>query len=228
MVVVHRARAVFVEVPRTGSEAIRRELLDRYGGTSVGVKHSLAVPTDLQSYRVVFGTSHPIDRMHSKYVKLKTRPVRYFCQHGNNAFVKYLSVLATLPSLIAVRWLGFSFRSYLWLFCPLPFVDPNNFIGGEGALTIRKEYLSEDFEQIFTSLGLQVDRKLPLVNATEGKGAIEYDLTSPGTQFRFNVELERQDYPFHPFDSRLRALWARVCYGLAFRIKRHLWLWARG
>jgi Sulfotransferase family len=78
MIISHRHRYVFVEVPNTGSTAISRDLRELYGGNPVLQKHTtlgefwrIASATERQYF--VFGTvRHPLDAAVTEYFKFRT------------------------------------------------------------------------------------------------------------------------------------------------------------
>jgi hypothetical protein len=78
LIISHQHRYLFVELPRTGSTAIRHELRELYDGTPILHKHSTydefrrqASVAELQYF--VFSTvRNPLDDAVSRYFKLKT------------------------------------------------------------------------------------------------------------------------------------------------------------
>lgn len=234
MVILDRYRAVFIEVPRTGSEAVRQELMSQYGGRSEGSKHSFKIPDDCSGYDLFYGVSDPIDRTYSKYLKYKNNPLSYFMHHGNWPVVKYMMLLANLPAYFLVRVVGIGFENYLRLFMPLAFVDPSNFIAAPPRLLLRKENLSSDFKDMLRLIGAIEVRPLPRVNETAGKSVgtkdkvPNYDRDSMTIGIRFNMELEKSGYPFKPIGSRPLRTWAYLAYHLAFQFKRMTWKIMRG
>lgn len=78
MIVSHRYRYVFVELPRTGSTAIARELRENYDGEAILMKHRMyheflrMAGSNERSYFVFSAIRNPLDDAVSRYFKLKT------------------------------------------------------------------------------------------------------------------------------------------------------------
>lgn len=76
MIISGEHRYVFVELPRTGSTAIRKELLNQYGGRKILQKHSTyqeflrTANEEEKRYFVFSGVRNPLDDAVSHYFKL--------------------------------------------------------------------------------------------------------------------------------------------------------------
>jgi len=228
MVVLDKYRLVFIEIPRTGSEAIRQELMLRYGGRSVGTKHSMKIPVEATGYRLVFGTSNPVDRTYSKFLKYKNRSASYFMHSGNWGMVKYLAWLYNMIPFVFVRVFGLGFDGYLRIFMPLPFVDPSRLITITPFMVLYKENLNNDFRELLKRLEIPQVQELPRVNKTEKKKVIDLDLGASVIKWRFNIELMKQDYPHQAFDSSIGRIMTEIAYKVSRLIKGAIWKVARG
>ena len=80
MVISHLHRYVYVEVPRTGSSAISRELRENYDGEQILRKHATyrdflrEATEDEQSYFTFSGVRNPLDVAVTRYVHLTRNP----------------------------------------------------------------------------------------------------------------------------------------------------------
>lgn len=228
MVILDNYQLVFIEIPRTGSEAIRQELILRYGGRSVGTKHSMKIPPELSGYRLVYGTSNPVDRTYSKFLKYKNRPSSYFMHAGSWGLVKYLAWFYNMIPFVLIRVCGLRFNGYLRIFMPLPFVDPSRLITTTPFMVLRKENLNDDFRELLTRLDVPQIQELPRVNKTEKKNKMEFSLDASLIQWRFNIELQKQNYPYQDFASSFSKRVAEIGYKISHQIKRVIWKVARG
>ena len=78
MIISHTHRYLFVELPRTGSTAISRELVQNYEGAHILWKHAtyqdflkVAKPEE-KEYFVFSGIRNPLDDAVSRYFKIMT------------------------------------------------------------------------------------------------------------------------------------------------------------
>ena len=79
MIISHKHKYVFVELPQTASSAIAKELKANYDGHEILFKHALystdflkqAKPEE-KAYKVISGMRNPMDICVSNYFKFKT------------------------------------------------------------------------------------------------------------------------------------------------------------
>ena len=161
LIISHKHRYLFVEVPRTGSTAISAELREHYGGESILKKHSYystflrQASEDEKTYRVISGVRNPLDDAVSRYQKLATRPREYFARSRRN-----------LKRFDEVNERGLSFSEFLHEFHRLPFDLWTSTYHRTFAKIIRFENLQQDFADAISMLGTPLVRSLPEKNKT--------------------------------------------------------------
>lgn len=177
MIVSHRHRFVFLEVPQTGTTAIAQELLESYGAEEVLHKHAhlreflrVASPAE-RRYRVALSIRHPLDRLYSYYRKLLadhrgefTSPDRWV---ENGGWVTFQD--RERRAFLLER--GDDFGAYLERFhvgTP-PVISQYNWGKRRHDFRIRFERLNEDFQAFLRHMGIEPLRDLPPVNVTRGR-----------------------------------------------------------
>jgi len=209
VIISHRHRYLFVELPRTGSTAIRRELRDLYDGEPILHKHATyeeflkRASDDERRYFVFSGIRNPLDDAVSRYFKLKTdhnrrmsdpsrRPKRYpilnrildrnafgFVQKTDADFASYFMRYYVLPY---DRWASLSHKRFDYV--------------------IRFEHLADDFDQVLRRIGIEPKRRLPAVNTTAQRARDYASYYPPHTWARarrvFGPYMERWGYAFPP------------------------------
>lgn len=201
MIISHRHRYVFVELPRTGSTAINRELCDRYEGISILEKHSTYVDflrgasDDEKRYFVFSGLRNPLDDAVSRYFKLKTdhnqrytHPVKtkyavgirraQLALQGDTASVQ--KAHARRRSFVDrlenrrhrfVTRTDADFPAFLQRYYWLPYDNWSRLAHDRFDFLIRFEHLRDDFDTALRLIGLEPERPLPISNKTSQKQA---------------------------------------------------------
>ena len=203
MIVSHRYRYVFVELPRTGSTAIDQELRDLYDGARVGAKHGsyeefLRTATDDEKTYFVFSCIRdPIDDAVSRYFKLKTdheqrysHPVKSRYQVGLKRAETMLHDGPPDDKKIHRRRLGdrlenrrfrwirdhdADFPTYFLHYYHLPYDNWSRLSHHRLDYVIRFEHLEEDFDAVLHKLGIEPVRPLPVRNRTSGKDRASWE-----------------------------------------------------
>jgi hypothetical protein len=199
MIISDKHRYLFIEVPRTGSTAISKELSERYDGRPILHKHAhynefLRVANDHQkSYLVFQGKRNPLDDVVSRYFKLKnnhkgdfTNP-QLFRSSGGWIKQKHLKQFEFVQKNNA----DFSayFQRYYkvqYLNLRVPYFSPYDWPGRHISKIIRFENLETEFESAIKAIGLQPQRSLPIENKTKRR--------------------DQDFYQYYSFDLRRRAI----------------------
>jgi len=200
MILSDEHRYVFVQLPRTGSTAIARELCQRYGGRRVLQKHStyrdfLAVATPEQRQYFVFSSiRNPLDDAVSRYFKYVTdHHQRYSGRSKGKA-----SRLVRLQDRLVWHWRSPREMSFSDFFLKAYIVPYDNW-ASEAHQTfdavIRFEQLADDFDAALRRIGLTPVRRLPVRNATAERSS---DFTSYYTP----RAIARAKRVFAPFMTR--------------------------
>lgn len=213
MIISDTNRYVFIELPRTGSTAVEKELIATYGGVRILKKHStyedfLKFASDQQRGYFAFSSiRNPLDDAVSRYMKIKTDhnkrysdPVRRKVRVGNRGSATFkesgLSARGVKPesrSLIErvenrhFKWIqgrDASFAEYFLRFYHLPHDTWARLSHHDLDFLIRFESLEEDFEKALQLIGLEKMRPLPVKNPTSGKRRSFEDFYTPETHDR--------------------------------------------
>jgi hypothetical protein len=205
MIISHKHRYLFVEVPRTGSSAISRELRELYGGERILTKHSTydefarRASDDERSYFVFAGVRNPLDDMVSQYFKVKTehRKVRGATSRAGRGGWR--------------RWVGRRMSRYLagtdadfssWFlrYKLLPYDTVASVSRHRFDHVIQFERLADDFARALERIGLEVQRPLPLHNPTSARSRDFASYYSPAAIRRarrvFGPFMRRWGYEF--------------------------------
>jgi hypothetical protein len=199
MIISHRHRYLFVELPRTGSTAISRELRDQYDGSSILEKHSTyrdfrrhATDDELR-YLVFSGIRNPLDEAVSRYFKLKTdhnqrytHPVKTkyavgitraeLVRQGDPASIdKVRARRRSYVDRLENRRFRFvaatdaDFPTFLLKYYRLPYDNWSRLAHRSFDFLIRFEHLQEDFATVLNRIGIEPTRPLPVTNRTSEK-----------------------------------------------------------
>jgi hypothetical protein len=207
VMISHEHRFVFVELPRTGSTAIRHELRDQYGATPILHKHATyqeflrQATEDEKSYFVFSGIRNPLDDAVSLYFKLltdhkskRTDPTRAF---------KNRRVLFRLRDDAMFRFIQQrepDFSTFFLRFYRLPYDTWASLSHRSFDYVIRFERLAEDFDQALRRIGIEPVRSLPVVNRTSARDRDFSTYYTPEAQRRarrvLGPYMERWGYAF--------------------------------
>jgi len=169
----HEHRFVFVELPRTGSTAIRRELRDVYGARPILHKHATyeefvrkATP-DEKTYFVFSCIRNPLDDAVSLYFKLKT-------DHNSrrtdpNRAPKHQRLLNRLRDRAMFRYVASEdadFSTFFLKFYRFPHDTWASLSHERFGFVMRFERLADDFAEALQRIGIEPVRPLPVVNRT--------------------------------------------------------------
>jgi hypothetical protein len=187
VIISHRFRYVFIELPRTGSSAISEELRHSYDGKPILGKHStyqdfLKVATPEEAgYFAFAGIRNPLDVTVSRYVQVLTDARERFTDARKRARRD------TVPEQIENRvyaWVhrtNADFESFLRHWYWLPYDTWSSLDHHRLDHVIRFEALVDDFDAALRRMGIEPVRPLPVRNATPGREREFEDYFTPGT-----------------------------------------------
>lgn len=175
MVISHKYRYCFVELPHTASSAISKELTEHYAGLEVLHKHAkyeefLRVASEAErGYFVFSGIRNPMDEAVSLYFKYKknhagnyTNPAK-FKRNGGHVSEADLRIYNFIVRNDA------SFGDFLRQFYKVPYDNWSALSHARFAYVIRFENLQDDFAEVLRRLDIEQQRPLPPFNVTQGK-----------------------------------------------------------
>jgi hypothetical protein len=215
MVVSHLHKYLFLEIPLTGSWAIRSELCELYGGVPILHKHAtypefLSSATAAERRYFVFATvRNPLDKLVSRYYKLKTDHKGAFSDPKSTERLtvdfsdrrKYEFITDT----------GATFATFLREFGRRPYGSFLDISADYVDFVIRFERLQEGFSEVLRLLGLEQVRRVPLVNKTRGRETDWVSYYTPDIIERAKKTcgpfMERWDYEFPPGWGEYKVSW---------------------
>jgi hypothetical protein len=185
MIISDRYRYLFVELPRTGTTAISKELVENYEGKPILHKHATysqflkSASEDQSKYFVFSCIRNPIDRIVSFYVKCAQGFYDYkFEKQKLRLYEKYYLI----PRVKFIQDRKTSFDEYLKTYHKWPYVDWSVLDHHKFNCTIKFENLNEDFKEVLNELGVAVKRDLPKTNVTTNKRKFEDYLTPESSE----------------------------------------------
>ena len=238
MIIGHEHKYLFVELPRTGSTAISRELCQQYGGERILRKHStyfdflkVAEPEEREYF--VFSTiRNPLDDAVSRYYKLRTNHNRRFTdpkkvQNRTNLAERIESTLFRFVRENDVDFDAFFRRSYV-----LPYNNWATISRDHYDYIIRFENLQDDFDHVLRLIGIEPKRRLPERNPTAKRKrdyAMYYsDETIPRAKRIFGPFMQIWDYEFPPeWGDASVSWWNRLAFDFVNIFRRVYWRYLR-
>jgi hypothetical protein len=178
MIIGHKYKYVFFELPKTGTTAIANELCELYSGERILKKH--ATFYDFQKYarpkeKSYFKFScirNPLDQTVSRYEKLRSgqqnpeKDIERYLKKNQNINI---GTKRLLKQYNYINKHNADFKTYFLKFYKLPHLDWSLFHHKQFDFIIRFENLNEDFKTALNKLGITPVRNLPLLNKTKAK-----------------------------------------------------------
>jgi hypothetical protein len=179
MIISHKHKYVFVELPQTASSAIAKELKANYDGHEILFKHALystdflkqAKPEE-KAYKVISGMRNPMDICVSNYFKFKTdHENRYsnprLMQHG--FLRKYIMRWWNVRQYKSIVEKGETFEQFFTRAYSVPYASWSIIEHKRMDFIIRFENLNDDFAQALKVIGVDKVRDIPVANKTAEK-----------------------------------------------------------
>jgi hypothetical protein len=174
MIISHKYKYVFVQLPRTACTAIARELIQNYDGSKILNKHTAyekflrTANIEEKEYFVFSTIRNPLDRTYSYFLKLKSdhrgRYTKLAQKQNKNFRDRYL-----LKRFNYIQKNNLNFATYFMKFHRLPYDDWSCLSHNRFNFIMRFEKLQEDFITVLKLIGIEPIRPLPAHNITEGK-----------------------------------------------------------
>lgn len=238
MVISHVHRYVYVEVPRTGSSAVARELREHYAGEQILRKHATyrdflrRATDDEKTYFTFSGVRNPLDVAVTRYVHLKGNAKDHFTDAHH---VRIRNSLASRLERRIYKWVqdtNADFETFLRRWYILPWDTWTSLDHKRMDHIIRFEHLVDDFAAAIRRIGLEPVRPLPVVNATPGKDRSFVDYYTPAARRRaawvFGPYMAEWGYAFPAEWGRVRVpWWSKVLARIARFVRGVYWRYFR-
>jgi len=177
MIISHRHRYVFVELPRTGSRAVRRELRELYDGVPILHKHSTydefrrQASDDERGYFAFSAIRNPLDDAVSRYFKLKTDHHQRFSDVSRQRHRRPLNSLLDTRMYRYIATTDADFSTFFLHFYRMPFDTWASLDHQSFGSVMRFERLADDFDATLRRIGIEPVRPLPEIASYEGAAA---------------------------------------------------------
>lgn len=206
MIISHKHRFVFVEIPHTGSHSIAEQLVKHYGGEPILRKHANVTQflgqaaADERRYFKFATVRNPLDTATTDYSKLKNNHKGQFTnpamlmENGGHVTKDHLREFnfirdndAEFPAFFK------AFRARLY---------NNWFLVGDQHFdyVIRFESLQQGFSEVLQRLGVEQVEPIPHVNRTKGKEKPYEEFFTPESYQLaaacYGPFMKKWDYPF--------------------------------
>jgi hypothetical protein len=232
VIISHRYRYLFIEVPLTASWATRFELCAHYGGEPIMHKHAAysefaaAASAEEQRYFVFATVRNPLDAAVSSYFKLLSDHRGHFSSQTS-----VRSGQADYRDLAKYRWIqqhGSTFADYFRRYQNRPYVDMIELSRHRLDFVIRYENLQADFAAALGRVGLEPVRPIPPTAATAGKDRPWLDYYTPDlvpqAKRQFGPAMRRWDYAFPAEWGPYHALPTAALHVLLLRYLQAIYL----
>ena len=175
MVISHLHRYLFIEIPITASSAIHRELCEHYDGIPILHKHATwsqfqrTATRDERTYFVFATVRNPLDKLVSRYFKLKTYPEYVF---SDSESTKSLTIdYSDRRKREYIGTTTATFDTFFREYGRRPYGSLIDVSGDHVDFVIRFERLQDDFSQVLRLLGLKQVQPVPVAKKTKGREA---------------------------------------------------------
>jgi len=238
MIISHKYKYLFVELPRTGSSAIADELCNKYDGKKIISKHAKYTDffknanTKEKSYFVFSCIRNPFDRVISEYEKLKNdRMNDQLTYSGSLLKIKtknYLNYIY-LNSRFQFVQKHKNFTKFLNRYYWFPYDDWSSLNHHEFDFLIRFENLENDFNKVLKRLDISQDGKIARINVTTSKrDDIDAYFDNEKARRRavrsFGPFMEKWGYKFSEKWSNTKILnFDRFLYGIMSELRKIFW-----
>jgi hypothetical protein len=175
MIISHKYRYVYVELPRTGSTAVQRELKDLYDGHGILRKHATyrdflreATP-DERTYFAFSGIRNPLDVAVTRYIHLRSDERGHFSDPHQVALRNAVAGRLERRIFGWVQEHDADFETFLLRWYRLPYDTWSSLDHRRMDMVLRFERLAEDFAEALRRLNIEPVRPLPVRNETPGR-----------------------------------------------------------
>jgi hypothetical protein len=176
MILSDENRYVFVQLPKTASTAIEKELIAHYGGKPVLLKHDLyhkfhrQATAEQKKYFVFASVRNPMDIVASHYYNLlQENRLSKRTPQKHSLARKLWGTYRTRKRFDFVREVDGNFKTYFLRFYKAPYANWSIVDHQRFDFIIRYERMQEDFSELLGRLGLEQVQPIPKANTTKNK-----------------------------------------------------------
>jgi hypothetical protein len=234
MIISHKYKYLFIEIPHTGTTAISKELREYYDGVPILRKHAY-YPEFLQianaeekEYFVFAGIRNPLDEAITHYHKLKSNHGQHYTSPEKAREQGGWVTPNVIKSYQYIQDNDADFARYFARFYVLPHDNVSSLSRRALDSVIRFEHLQSDFAQVLQLLGIEQKRPLPVVNRTSGRKRSFESYYTPEIRARavrvFGPFMKTWGYEFPPDWGPCPVPWSsQVLFDIRSNWKRFYW-----
>jgi hypothetical protein len=222
MIISHKHKYVFIELPQTASSAIAKELKTNYDGQEILFKHALYSTDFLKQatdeekrYKRISGLRNPADICVSNYFKFKTDHENRYSQprllkHG--FLRKYIMRWWNVRQYKNIVGKNESFEDFFNRAYAIPYASWSIIEHKNMDYIIRFENLNADFDAALKTIGVEKVRDIPVANKTAEKTKTfweyyETDKAKKRAKYIFGPYLKRWGYTFPESWDKFKVPW---------------------
>ena len=172
MVISHKYKYLFIEIPETASWAIRKELCQNYDGEPILHKHASYIeycrtaPGYYLDYFVFATVRNPLDCLVSRYIKLKF-PKEFSL--ANELIEGLIADYSDFKKRQDVHKNNLNFVQYFQKYHKQPISEMIDYSADRIDYVIRYENLQDDFSEVLNILKIDQVGVIPILNKSKGK-----------------------------------------------------------
>jgi len=239
MIISHKHRYLFVELPRTGTTAISRELCEKYDGEAILKKHAtyedfLRSPEgeNGRDYYTFSCIRHPMDKAVSLYYKYKTDHRSYYSSGRRKGKDNWIVRIQQSSQFKFISSANADFSDYFMRYFWIPYDDWSILSHDIFNRIIRFEALDEGLSKVLGDLNLEQVRPLPRKNITGSRAEDFYQYYPKKTRQRakwiFGPYMKKWGYSFPPdWDMGDVGLINKLVYKTANAFRSLYWKYYR-
>lgn len=243
MIISHKHKYVFVELPQTASSAIAKELKTNYDGQEILFKHALystdflkQATTEEKKYIKLSGLRNPADICVSNYFKFKTDHENRYTQpklmkHG--FLRKYIMRWWNVRQYKNITGKNESFEDFFMRAYSVPYASWSIIEHKNMDFIIRFENLNAGFSEALKVAGIEKVRDIPVANKTAEKTKTfweyyETDKAKKRAKYIFGPYLKRWGYTFPESWDAFKVPWySFVMYRMVNAARIIFWKYLR-
>ena len=201
MIISHKYKYVFLELPYTGTRSVSKELCIYYGGEPILSKHSnyyefiRRATQSERNYFLFSAIRNPLDEAVSRYFKYKNAGLIYDFPPMRPGVLGKLTFRNKTKRINFIRDNNASFTSYFLKFYKFPYDNWSSVSHDKCNFVMRFERLQEDFSEVLGLIGIKQVQLLPVRAKTKGRHRDFLSYYTPET-------LARAQRVFGPFMSK--------------------------